>query len=355
MREITSLFAIIAIRTSSYLSFVNSRLTLYFYDGMHIRTFWISFFATLLILLSSAEHSKAQQFNVATDSVARLQDSLRQAYVQDSIRQVYATQYSVLIYDNPYRDGFLDHRLREVLKAAPGRLLVWDEYLSRSGNEVVAAGLERPQRPLWVFGTAMALLFFVGLIRFIFPADFHIIIEAYYRERLLQQISKEDSITTSWPYIFLYAVFSLALGLFIVVYMSGFRDAHFLTFANYMKASGLIAVLFILKILLVRFVSFVFNLQRLVREYITVIYLVYFNSILFLLPFLLFIILSPASYFNIILILFVISISIMFIYRVLRTVLNVFGQTRFSISYLIIYLCTLEIAPILLLIRALGN
>ncbi|MCL7989361.1 DUF4271 domain-containing protein [Sphingobacterium sp. lm-10] len=321
---------------------------------MQIKTFWISFFVTLLLILSTAS-SKAQSQDVATDSVMRLQDSLNRAYLQDSIRQVFATKYTALIYDNPYREGFLDHRLRAILDTAPGKLLVWDEYLSKSSNDSIAVGIDRAQRPLWVFGTAMLLFLCVGMIRFIFPAEFHIIIDAYYRERLLQQISKEDSMATSWPYVFLYTIFSLALGLFIVVYMSSFRDAHFLTFGNYMRASGLIAVLFILKILLVRFISFVFGLQRLIREYITVIYLVYFNSILFLLPFLLFIILSPTAYFNIILILFVLSISIMFVYRVLRTVLNVFGQTRFSISYLIIYLCTLEIAPILLLIRALGN
>ncbi len=322
---------------------------------MQIRTFWISFVAMVLLLLSSVS-AKAQHFDVAEDSVERLRDSLRQEYLQDSIRQVYDTLYSALSYDNPYREGFLDHRLRHVLTNAPGEWLVWDEFVVvASYHDTVAQGVSRAHRPLWVFVTAMILFLCVGIIRFIFPAEFHIIIDAYYRERLLQQISKEDSIATSWPYVFLYSIFSLALGLFIVVYMSGFRDAHFLTFGNYMRASGLIAILFILKILLVRFLSFVFRLQRLVREYITVIYLVYFNSVLFLLPFLLFIILSPAAYFNIILILFVVSISIMFIYRVLRTVLNVFGQTRFSISYLIIYLCTLEIAPILLLIRALGN
>ncbi|MCL8000573.1 DUF4271 domain-containing protein, partial [Brucella sp. 21LCYQ03] len=224
---------------------------------------------TLLLILSTAS-SKAQSQDVATDSVMRLQDSLNRAYLQDSIRQVFATKYTALIYDNPYREGFLDHRLRAILDTAPGKLLVWDEYLSKSSNDSIAVGIDRAQRPLWVFGTAMLLFLCVGMIRFIFPAEFHIIIDAYYRERLLQQISKEDSMATSWPYVFLYTIFSLALGLFIVVYMSSFRDAHFLTFGNYMRASGLIAVLFILKILLVRFISFVFGLQRLIREYITV-------------------------------------------------------------------------------------
>ncbi len=312
-----------------------------------------------LSMFMSTKQSFAQDLYRAQSSaqleMIRLQDSLREVYVQDSIRHRFATDYSALIYDNPYRENFLADRFRDLPNQVPGKWLVWEEHLRDAVSIDTVEGIERPHRPVWVLITALVLLLCVGLIRFAFPAEFHIIIDAYYRERLLQQISKEDSMATSWPYVFLYAVFSLALGLFIVVYMSGFRDIGFLTFANYLKASGLIAVLFILKILLVRFISIVFGLERLVREYITVVYLVYFNSMLFLLPFLLFIILSPSSYFNIILILFIISISIMFIYRVFRTVLNIFGQTQFSISYLIIYLCTLEIAPILLLIRALGH
>ena len=277
-------------------------------------------------------------------------DSLALGAAQDSLDSLFATAYQDMIYDNPNREGYLQYKVRELREETPPPVLLPDMPYQET-----IQGIEKTSRPLWVLFTTLFLFLCVGMVRVVFPTEFKIIIEAYYRERLLQQVSKEDSITTSWPYIFLYAIFSLTLGLFIVVLSSEFRDDQFLNAANYFRASGIIALLFILKILVIRFVSFVFELERIVREYVAVIYLVYFNSMLALLPFLLFSTLLPSSYFTILLILFVTFVSLIFIYRMLRTAMHLFSNTKFSISYLIIYLCALEIAPILLLIRALGN
>lgn len=273
---------------------------------------------------------------------------------QDSIDSLFATTYQGLIYNNPNRESYVQYKVRILNEKSSDPIWLSADFFARLPAGA-APDVPKIYRPLWVLMTASFLFLCVGMVRLIFPTEFKIIIEAYYRERLLQQVSKEDSIATSWPYVFLYGVFSFALGLFIVVLVSEFKDKEFLTVANYFRASAIIAMLFILKILAIRFVSLVFELEKIVREYVAVLYLVYFNSMIFLLPFLLFAILLPASYFTILLILFVTLVSLMFIYRVLRTAVHLFSHTKFSISYLIIYLCALEIAPILLLIRALGN
>lgn len=281
-------------------------------------------------------------------------DSLMLKLRQDSIDSLFTTTYQGIIYDNPNRESYIQYKLRSLKEQEADPLLLPEDFVVPF-HEEINYGTIKESRPLWVLVTAFSLIFCVGMIRVVFPTEFKIIIEAYYRERLLQQVSKEDSIATSWPYVFLYGIFSLALGLFIVVLVSEFKDREFLNARNYLRASGIIASLFILKILIVRFISFVFELDKIVREYVAVIYLVYFNSMLFLLPFLLFVTLLPSSYFIILLTLFVTFVSLIFIYRLLRTAMHLFSNTKFSISYLIIYLCTLEIAPILLLIRALGN
>lgn len=280
------------------------------------------------------------------------QDSIRQT--QDSIELLFATKYADLIFDNPHRTSYIEGRMEYIASRSSVDLLMPEEYVAQTQVDV-QEGVEKETRPRWVIVMVFVLFLFVALIRMTFPTEFRIIIEAYYRERLLQQVSKEDSLATSWPYIFLYGVFSFALGLFLVVLFSGFDDAILLTPFNFLRASLIIAVLFILKIMVSRFISFVFNLEKIMREYIAVIYLVYFNSMLVLLPFLLFVVLIPVTYFNFLLIIFVVMVGIVFVYRVLRTSFHLFSETRISISYLILYLCTLEIAPILLLIRALGS
>lgn len=293
----------------------------------------------------------SRQPTPAADTSA-LSDAAKHAVLLDGMHP--SLKSSILVAHGPGVPSYLDYRLQSRRTEAPEPLLVSGEYFSKSIYTRDEA-LPKQARPRWVLYTVFVLFLFVALIRVVFPTEFKIIIEAYYRERLLLQVSKEDNLATSWPYICLYAVFSFALGLFLVVAFSEFGNASLLTPLTFLKASLTIALLFILKIMISRFLSFVFELEKIMREYIAVIYLMYFNGMLVLLPFLLFIVLIPVAYFKILLIIFAISICILFIYRILRTSLHLFGDTQFSISYLILYLCTLEIAPILLLIRTLSN
>lgn len=216
-------------------------------------------------------------------------------------------------------------------------------------------GAEKEHRPVWILAVVFCLFLAVGVVRLIFPGDFNLIVDAFYNERTLQQVSKEDNMVTSWPYIFLYLIFSLALGLFILLIESAFTHYHLLNFENYLRISLLVSILFIVKILLIRFVSFVFELDKLVREYVTVLYLVYFNSMLFLMPFLLILLFVPVEYFKIVLILFSGIVTILFIYRFLRTFFRLFGNLTFSVFYLILYLCALEVAPVLILVKLLSS
>lgn len=216
-------------------------------------------------------------------------------------------------------------------------------------------GEKKSQRPAWVLLVVFLLFLAIALVRLAFPGDFAMIVQAYYDERTLLQVSKEDSMLTSWPYVFLYLIFSLALGLFILLIESSFVRFDVLSWENYLRTAFWVALLFIVKILLIRFISFVFEINRLAREYVTVLYLVYFNSMLFLMPFLLTVTFVPTTYFKILLILFSILVSILFIYRFLRTAFRLVGNLRFSIFYLILYLCALEVAPILILVKTLSN
>ncbi len=256
--------------------------------------------------------------------------------------------------DRPHKllELLLDN-IRERSSNTPSLLRSLQEQ-SHLANESVQ-GRMKSERPLWILLTVFLLFLAVAIIRLVFPADFMLIILAFYQERTLQQVSKEDNMLTSWPYVFLYVIFSLAFGLFVVLMESAFVRQELLRVDNYLETSFVVGLLFVLKILVIRFISFVFELHRLVREYIAVLYLVYFNSMLFLMPFLLITVFVPATYFKWILVVFSIVISILFVYRLLRTAVRLFGNLKFSLIYLILYLCALEVAPILILIKVLGR
>lgn len=261
---------------------------------------------------------------------------------------------------NPYifPDAERQNKLADSLKKATivenGDFISWMKFAdTRKGSaDSPEQGDLKKLRPLWVLIVVFVLFLMVGLVRFYFPGDFHLVINAYFDERALQQLSREDNLITSWPYIFLYIIFSFSLGLFLLLYQS-VGQPQVLSVYNFLTLSLFIGLLFILKILVIRFLSYVFFLDKIVREYVSVLYLVYFNSMLFLMPFLLTVTMLPAVYFNFILILFVVIVSVLFVYRFVRTAIHLFGAAKFSIFYLILYLCTLEIAPILILVKTL--
>lgn len=231
-------------------------------------------------------------------------------------------------------------------------------YTNLPLKELTAASLDghtKAARPFWVLLVVFMFFLLMGVLRIIFPVEIRTIIEGYYKERLLLQLSKEDNLATSWPYIFLYILFSFSLGLFVVLVVSGFGAGNYLTFENFMKNSGFVALLFILKILFIRFVSVIFLLEKIIREYIAILYLIYFNSMFFLMPFLLMVVFVPVSYFKTITIIYALGVTLLFGYRFTRTAIHLFGQFKFSIFYLILYLCSLEVAPVLILVRALNN
>lgn len=211
---------------------------------------------------------------------------------------------------------------------------------------------KKNNRPGWVLVVTFMIFLALGLIRYFFPSDFHNIFKAFYDERALMQISREDNVATSWSYIFLYIVFSLSLALLILLYQSK-NSPYLLTLENFLGLSLFIGVFFVFKILTLRVLGFIFKILRLVREYITVLYLIYFNTMFFGTILLLLAVFFPYQFYNQLFILGVIIVVLLAAYRIIRTALHLLNQVGFSIFYFILYLCTLEIAPVLLLIKVL--
>lgn len=279
---------------------------------------------------------------IVIEQSQQLQDSLSKAYV-------------FLSSDRPNLK--LDS-LRDQITVEGNDFIQWMQrmdVLKGKGERVVGDAIYKIMRPSWVVVALLLLVTGIGLVRLFFKPMFHNVVHAYYNEQVTQDISKEDNLITSWPYIFLYLLFSFSLGLFLLIYISAFGDSDMLTVENYFSLSIFVAVLFVVKILLIRLLGFVFELQRTVREYVAVLYLMYFNSMLILLPFLLIVTFVPVTYFKFLLSLFAIVVSILFIYKFSVTAVRLLGQLKFSIFYLILYLCALEIAPILILVKALNS
>ncbi|GAA4183866.1 DUF4271 domain-containing protein [Sphingobacterium ginsenosidimutans] len=237
-----------------------------------------------------------------------------------------------------------DYDVKQYFKGEPSNNALTRQY-----------GTPKPHRENWILFTVLFLIFGVGLIRIFFPSDLKLVFQGYFDDRVLLSVSKEDTILTSWPFIFLFVLFSGAMALFVsLFYAYELNRFDFITFPNYIKTVGMVGALFALKIGFIRFLSFVFEIRKLVKEYVTVLYLIYFNTLFLMLPVLLILSLVPLSAVGVVLHLAIIGAILLFLYRFLKTAAHIMSMYKFSISYLILYLCCLEIAPILILLRLLS-
>lgn len=307
----------------------------------------------LFMLMVSAIGLQGQpRFELDSLQSAKVDSIQKRAGVRDSLN------YQYVVVDPSAPNYYLDS-MRALVVVEGNNFVKWLDNMSKlKKQDVLTAQMPltiKSERPTWILLVVLVLFIAIGLVRLFFYNNFYNIIYGFYNDRILAQINKEDSLGTSWPYIFLYIIFTLSLGLFITIYRSYILYYGDLKFVYFLNISVGIALLFIIKIIFVRIVGILFDVERLVREYIVFLYLFYFNSVLILMPLLLMVTFMPSSYFNFIIILFIAVVTILFLYRFLKTLSTLIGNLRFSIFYLILYLCTLEIAPILILVKSLNN
>lgn len=275
--------------------------------------------------IDSAENARLQHIS---DSLAfrfvGKPDSLRPNQFVDS-----------LIRAKVYRDfSFLDHA--EHMRT----------YQQR-GKPVV-------QRESWVLLAILALYLYFGLLNLFFGKDIGGFIRSFYSKRAFNQFSREENLFKSTAFISVFIFFGCVTGMFLYILGRYFQIGYLLQGPQLLLAlSVTIIVLFALKLIVLRLIGFIFDIQKLVSGYISVVYLSYFNLAFAFLPLLTCISLMAPHFGRILFWLSGIILGLIIVIQFIRGSIDVLSAAKFRKTYLIIYLCALEICPILLLIKAL--
>lgn len=288
----------------------------------------------------SIRHLRQLEEQRRADSVRRLQDSLTMLYIGSP---------------DPERRNLLMDSLRKQVIVENGDFMSWLAF-ARSLEERFPPETVKASREPWVIAAIGILLLLLGVVRVAFPNEVAAIVVAFYNDRTLHQINKEDTLYSSWPFVFLYILFGFSLGLFIyltnVYYIGGQQNQGVDAFLG---ISLFVMLLFVLKIVTTRLLGVVFEVQRMVREYVSILYLSYFNAALVFLPIIVVLSLVPAGQMAWIVPATLVTVLCLFVFRFVKTAGNLLNNYRFSKFYLFMYLCCLEIAPVLILIKVLGN
>jgi len=218
-------------------------------------------------------------------------------------------------------------------------------------------GTVRTFRSQWVLITVIGLLIYTALLNIFLGNDIKMVLQSFYSKQALAQTDKEGGLINFWAFIGLFVLFSLCAGLFLYQLMT-YNNVGDIgigkDFWLFINLSIIISLLFALKFLVLKFIGFVFNAGKVVSNYIGILNLTYFNlAFVFLVVSVCFSLLS-GIYIQDLLIFTLTVIAVIFAWQYVRNSVNIISNIRFHKFYLFIYLCALEICPILILIKALN-
>lgn len=274
----------------------------------------------------------------------RIQDSI--SFAQDSLQMLWIKPPPA---NRP--NQFIDS-LRDAHTVATGDFSVWQNKFTNN-TDTLSSATVKAQRKFWILAAVGVLVLLFSILRINYLGQLTTMMHAMYSNTALAQINKEEKVYNRWPFILLYIVFGSVFGMYIFWGANTFFGADG-TFSFYLLISLGVIVYFSLKIAVVRIVGFIFEVQLLSREYSSILILSYFNSAIFLLPIVLaFAFLSEIQIGN----LFVFSsflVIIFFLLQLIRICYHTLKVYKLSKFYLFLYFCTLEIGPLIILIKSIG-
>jgi hypothetical protein len=284
----------------------------------------------------------------------RVRDSAflaRQKFVTDSIMTHTWILPDSLLDKNMIMDSIMKANIYDRPKDLPWYVIRG----KKKTDSLYQIGKPVPKGEVWVLGFMLVMLIVFGILRISFHKQLTTIIHAFYSNRVLNNLNKEDNLFSSWPFLFLFIQFGFITGMFLYLIAQYYQVSGGTGgFQFFVTISVSIVVLYAFKILLLRGIGHLFNIQKPVHEYISILYLSYFNLSLLFIPLVIAFALSPLRYGLYFIVISTLLITLIFSFQFIRAGYIILSNNRFSKVYLFLYFCALEICPILILIRAIG-
>jgi hypothetical protein len=213
--------------------------------------------------------------------------------------------------------------------------------------------VSRPQ-PDWMFPVLLGVLAMITFLKIFYSRYFKRLFAAFVNLNLANQLVRDENVLIQRASVLMNVVFYLVAALFLY-FLGNWRhwelDGLEFGFSRFIFFAVLVAAVYALKLLILKSCGTVFGIDREMSAYIFNIFLV--NSVLGILLLPVIVLLAFATWIPadwlIRLALAIVLLS--FLYRLVRGVLIGRASPAFSPFYLILYLCTLELAPLLVVVK----
>ena len=226
------------------------------------------------------------------------------------------------------------------------------KYIPQKNTEL--SGKRRAHGSQWIVYTVLLLWLVFAILRFKFTKELQSVIQSFFDHRFLGQSASLGSMLNTWPFLFFYLLFGFTIGMYLFLvgkYLQlsyGWSDSSW-----YLILSVVVMALFVFKIFALQFLGFILEVKKAVNTYISILFLSYFQAALVFLPLILAFSLSPSSYAVCFLYAGIGLTLLLLSHQLVRAFVHIISHFQFPKFYIFVYLCALEICPILILIKAL--
>ena len=205
-------------------------------------------------------------------------------------------------------------------------------------------------QPSWVMMVIVLSVMILGYLFSAFNSRFIAVIKAFFSNRFTEQLSREEHSLSHPSSVFLSANFLVTSSLFILLAI--FSQGNFaildFSFLSFLLVVGIVLGIYFIKILTLKILGFIFDKTIVVDEYIFIIYLV--NQIIGIafIPVIIFIAYGQHALANAFIYIGVALFILSFILRIGKGMFAILLGAGIPLIYLFLYLCALEILPLLL-------
>ena len=214
--------------------------------------------------------------------------------------------------------------------------------------------IHHPDSKDTLFYLIVAILFYFASIRIFFEKYFNNLMTLFFRVSLRQQQIREQVLQTPLPSLLLNILFVISAGLyacFLLHYSKWGAGANF--WVLYLYCMALLAAIYLVKFVVLKFIGWVFSIPRATDIYIFIVFLVNKMMGIFLLPFLIVIIFSGEEWREIFITISLAMIFALWGYRILASFRPIRNEIKLTPFYFFLYLCAFEVAPLLLIYKVL--
>lgn len=215
-------------------------------------------------------------------------------------------------------------------------------------------------REEWLIALLVLILSIIAYLRVSYYRRFTQLISASFDFQLSNQIVREESALTQRVSIFLTAIFWVALPIYLLQIIKYFRvpvyfSGPYAGLIVFLLLLILVGIMYGMKVSSIRLLGSIFKVEKETEAYIFNVFLYNKLSGLLLLPIVILIRFMPEDFSRFFFLTGLAILGVSFLARVVRGFLIGLSKKGVSIVHLVLYFCTLEILPLVLVAKFLSN